>query len=388
MKWIDVSEIVCGLVMKDKINPHAINPLNVYPQYVPIIAMKRDGADMTAIVATISFSDVDACLQAADRVDGTIRPEGYIKILEQVSVKASAAMDLARAQKRLENGEDVDIASILQIANKLENGHHDLTPLSDIEPQKVKFMKTGYAPLDKHVGGIPPSCVTIIGGTPGIGKTTLALKILSDMACLPENKKKYGAIFSLEMTMGQIHQRYIEIGGLKKEDKERILVGESAYTIQEIYAIATKTAANHKMFAILIDFADLIVEGEQSEAVMGVIYRNLAMLAKKTGIPIILVCQLSRNAYDGGLPKIHHLRYSGLAEATARLILMVYNPNVVMAAMNKDKIPLKVVPDRAYILVGKSNFGFKEGAPGAIMVDFDGGTGWGSKSYDYFPVNV
>jgi len=388
MKWIEVSEIVCGFVLRDKINPHAVNPLNIYPQYAPIIAMKRDGADMTEIVSRISFSDVDSCLQAADRVDGTIQPVGYLKILDSVASKASAAFELKRIEKRLDDGDDVDVATLLQIAGRLENGHHDLTPMSDIDPQKIKFSKTGYDPIDKYVGGIPPACVTIIGGTPGIGKTTLGLKMLRNMIRLKENKKKYAAIFSLEMTMGQVHQRYIEIGDLTKEEKIRILLSESAYSIQEIYAITVKTAANYKLAVIMIDFADLIVEGEQSEAVMGLVYRNLAMLAKKTGVPIILISQLSRIAYDGGLPKIHHLRYSGLAEATARLILMVYNPNVVMAQINREKIPLQIVPGRAYILVGKSNFGFKEGAPGAIMVDFDGGTGWGEKSYEYFKLNL
>lgn len=388
MKWIEVSEIVCGFVLKDKINPHAVNPLSVYPQYSPIITMKRDGADMTAIIAKLSYADIDPCIQASERVDGTIKPLGYLKILDDLASRAAASFDLKKVQKRLEDGEDVDIADILQIAGRLENGQHDLTPLSDVSPQKVKFMKTGYEPVDRYIGGIPPACVTIIGGTPGIGKTTLGLKMVRNMIQLKENQKKYAALFSLEMTMGQVHQRYIELGDMKKTEKERILLGDSAYTIQEIYAIASKTAANYKLAVIMIDFADLIVEGEQSEAVMGVVYRNLAMLAKKTGVPIILICQLNRVAYDGGLPKIHHLRYSGLAEATARLILMVFNPNVVMTNLNKEKLPLQIVPGRGYILVGKSNFGFKQGAPGAIMVDFDGATGWGEKPYNYFMLNL
>ena len=70
----------------------------------------------------------------------------------------------------------------------------------------------------------------------------------------------------------------------------------------------------------------MLVEGEQSEAVMGVIYRSLAMLAKTTGVPVILICQLNRTQYTGGIPKINHIRYSGMAEMMSSLILLLYNP--------------------------------------------------------------
>jgi len=119
--------------------------------------------------------------------------------------------------------------------------------------------------------------------------------------------------------------------------------------------------------------------------VMGVIYRSLAMLAKTTGVPVILVCQLNRTQYTGGIPKINHIRYSGMAEMMSSLILLLYNPSVTVADVQANAI-LPFFSDKGYIIIGKSRFGFKRGKPGAVQVDFKGETGWGTLGYSYWDV--
>lgn len=387
MKWQDISEIVVGYVLKDKLNPDAVNPLDVYPTYQHIVTMKREGAEMPDIVAK-DFSAVDACSHAVERVNGTLKnPLEYLKILKQSAVAAKSEADLKKILKRMEAGDDVPAGDLVAVAEKLERGWATWVPMSEVEPQKTKFVKTGYDPLDKHVGGVPYACMTIIGGTPGIGKTTLGLRIIEGMIRLPANAKKKAAVISLEMTMGQIHQRFIETTTLTQEEKGRILMNR-IFNIHELCAGVSELVAKEKICCVLIDFADLLVEGEQSEAAMGVIYRNLELLATKTEVPIILIVQLNREMYKGGLPRIHHIRYTGLAEATARLILLLFNPDVVMVEMDRDKIPLDIIEGRAYILVGKSNFGYKEKGPGGIMVDWDGEKGIGNKSYGYYRASI
>lgn len=388
MSWQTDSEIICGYVLKDKLPADAVNPLDVYPAYVHIIKMKREGAELPDIVSK-DFGAVDACLHAVERVNGTLKaPIDYLRILQESATLAKGAVDLDTLKKRMERGEKVSPAEILAVANKLDTGYDRFIPMSDVEPQKVKFDKTGYAPIDKYIGGIPHACVTIIGGSPGIGKTSFALKVVLDMIGLKENKKKKAAILSLEMTMGQIHQRFIEMSQITKEEKERILLGR-LFNIHEITAAVTQLCSVEKVAVVMIDFADLIVEGEQTESAMGLIYKNLELLATKTEVPIILICQLNRQTYAGGLPKIHHIRWSSMAEATARLILLAYNPNSIVANMaDKDNQILPPQEGRGYVIVGKSNFGFKEGKPGAIVLDWDGEAGWGDKPLGYIPLSV
>ncbi len=382
--WQNNSEIVCGYVLKDKLSADAVNPLDVYPPYQHIITMKRNGDELPDIVAK-DFNAVDACLHAVERVNGTLKnPLDYLRILQKSANNARASVDLESVQKRLNRGDDVKSSEIMAVANKMDTGYTRWIPLSEVKPQKAKFVKTGYDPIDDNVGGLPYACVTILGGTPGLGKTSLALKIINNMIMLSGNEKKKAAVLSLEMTIGQIHQRLNELSDLKDKDKARILTNR-VFNIHEICAAVTQLAAVENLCVVMIDFADLIVEGEQSEAAMGVIYRSLELLATKIEIPILLICQLNRETYKGGLPRIYHIRYSGLAEATARLILLVYNPMGVLIGFDKDdKQPLPIQDGRAYILVGKSNFGYKKDGPGAISVDFDGETGWGDKTHGQY----
>ncbi|MCK4911935.1 MAG: DNA repair protein RadA, partial [Thermodesulfovibrionales bacterium] len=52
-----------------------------------------------------------------------------------------------------------------------------LIPLGEVEPESTKRMSSGLAELDRTLGGgIVPGSVVLIGGDPGIGKSTLLLQ--------------------------------------------------------------------------------------------------------------------------------------------------------------------------------------------------------------------
>ena len=393
MKWQDASEIVGGYILKKVkdpsakmgLDPNAVNPLDMWPGHAHIVTMAREGKTMPEIVEK-DFAAVDACLHAVERVNGTMKnPLDYLLILKNTATLAKNAVDVKKIYEKMEKGEIVSPTELLAVAESMSRGGSQWIPMSEVEPQTVKFVPTGYPPLDKYTGGVPYACVTIIGGTPGLGKTTLGLRLIERMVKLKANEGKKAAILSLEMTMGQIHQRFVEMSKLTKEQKSRILLNR-IFNIHALCAAVSELAAKEDLCAVMIDFADLLVEGEQSESAMGVIYKNLELLATKIEVPIILICQLNREMYKGGLPRIYHIRYSGLAEATARMVLLLFNPVSSMVAFDQEKIPLQVVPGRAYILVAKSNFGFKENGPGGIMVDFDGEKGWSDKEYGYHPI--
>jgi len=212
--------------------------------------------------------------------------------------------------------------------------------------------------------------------------TTLMIQIVQSMIKLKENKKKKAAIFTLEMTMGQITKRALDMADMTDAERDRVLLADGSFNVEQVYTIASRTASQHDLCMIAIDFADQLIEGEQTEAMMGTIYRSLAQLAKKTGIPVVLISQLNRQTYDGaGIPKINHLRYSGMAEAMSALIVLIYNPtNTVVSLNTKPDNRLVAASGKAYLIVGKARYGYKHGKPGAVMVDFDGATGWGTTS--------
>lgn len=391
-KWRAISETVTGLVLKGlddpksklKIPPDAVNPSSLCAPYHEIIPLARDGKDIGQISMMVGVQAVNDCLQMAGTVSNEISPLVWLQQLDKEAIKAQAGYRLEPYVKSLVNGDDIDVGGIIKIINDYDMGYSDLTPMSSVNPEAATWRATGYAPWDENFGGVPAASLTIIGASPGVGKTSLMLELVKSMIMLKENKGKKAAIFTLEMTMGQLTQRMLNLAKLKKEDKERILLGDGSYTIGEVYAVASRAASQNDLCMIAVDFADQLVEGEQTEALMGTIYRSLAMLSKKTGVPVLLLCQLNREAYlNGGVPKIHHIRYSGLAEAMAALIVLIYNPKNIAINVN-EKNPLIASPGKGYLICGKSRYGYIHDAPGAVMVDWNGADGWGKTTLGWF----
>jgi hypothetical protein len=382
MNWRGVTEIVSGFIIKGKINPDIVNPTEMYPPYGEIIPLIRDGLELPDLVTKIGYSEIHTAIEACEHVNGDMNPLQWVKTLKQIASRAIGGINLKRIASAMEEGKEIDTAEAMQWIAGAESGIGEMTPLSEIKGDMDVWVPTGWQPLDRHVGGIVDANLNLIGASPGVGKTTLMIKLSGCMA--KRHKKKKVAIYSLEMTLGQIAKRAKEIlPDVTKDEKDRILISDRTYTVEEVYAHAARQAAQDRLSMICIDFADQLVEGEQSEQVMGKIYRQLSMLAKRTGVPVMLISQLSRSAYLGGIPKINHLRYSGMAEAMSALILLIHNPTNILVESGTSE-ELQVVPGKGYLLVGKSRYGFKEGGPGAIQVDWDGSGGWGDKSHGYF----
>lgn len=217
------------------------------------------------------------------------------------------------------------------------------------------------------------------------GKTSLIASMIA--GCAEAGKKVL--VYTLEMTTGQIARRIIQVAtnGLTEEQKSNVVICGEILSADEVYADAMRLCATMNIYAVFIDFSDLLIEREEDEQSMAYVYRRCAMLAKRNtvGAPVILLSQLNRQ-YTGGIPRINNLRYSGLAEALGALIFLIYNPNQIFATQGSDD-RLPAIPGRGYIIVGKSRFGYREGSPGAIQVDFDGKTSWGRASYGWFNLN-
>lgn len=185
--------------------------------------------------------------------------------------------------------------------------------------------------------------------------------------------------------MGQVLKRMMEIGSPSKSALKRIYCSDQSLTMSQIYAEAATACANGDVAFIGVDFADLVIRGETTSGAMEDVYRNFAILAKHVGVPILLLAQLN-DKYVGGIPQVNHLRWSRMAEALAALIILIYNPGRIMVDQGEGSRTnwLDVVPGRGYLLCGKSRFGTKQGALGAIQVAWDGAASWGDKSLGWF----
>ena len=386
MLWQDASEIVAGMCLKQRLNPETINPLSLYPPYDIIVSGMVKGWDTTDIIDKVGLAPVQTCISASEMVDNKL-PADWVNILEIASSRANASSVFKKAAEKLSMGEDPDYGRISESLEKLQ--HSDGTSfitLDKVDATEAVWRRTYFEPLDKHLGnkntcGIPESGLTIIGAPPGTGKTSLLVKILGN--AVKAGKKV--CLISLEMTNGQIVNRFIETSGLTLEERSRIISAEDSMTLDEVYSKVSRLTSLEDIYLIGVDFADLLLDSADDEASVAHVYRTMAKLAKRTGVPVILLSQLNRE-YVGGIPRIHNLRYSGLAEAMGALILLLYNPGTTWSKLGvDDRLPIH--SGKGYIIVGKSRFGTLgpgdtegQGKTGAIEVKWDGLTSWGDAS--------
>lgn len=397
MRHTDISEVICGLVLTGKISAEYIIPTYLAPPYDLIISKAKDGKTTAQILDLVGLMPVNAARQAAEQIDfNETTLEELLSTLMSANRRQEQSKVLKEQVKLLDKGENLEADKISLLLEKTEDYKGKYVRMSEVDATTPIWRKSYYPPIDEHLGdpedmsmvGVPESGLVIIAGPTGTGKSSLMASIIAGMAA----EMKPTLVYTLEMTTGQITKRVIQVAvdGLSQKQRHTVIICSEIMSADEVYADAMRLCATEGVYAIFIDFSDLLIEKEQDETSMAYVYRRAATLAKKnlSGAPVFLLAQLNRSVYNntGGVPKINQLRWSGLAEAMGALILLIYNPNQIFATQtNDDKLP--AIPGRGYIIVGKSRFGFKEGSPGAIQVEFDGKTSWGRDSFGYFSLN-
>jgi replicative DNA helicase len=222
--------------------------------------------------------------------------------------------------------------------------------------------KSGFADIDRLIGGWPLAQLTIIAGRPGMGKSAFGLA-----AAL--NAAKDGAnvlVFSLEMTAEQIGARLLTDlaftsldpiryqhrgGGLPARQKSLVehaikrlgglsidVCDRSGITVDDIAILSRMHAQELKqrgktLDLIVVDHIGLIMPSESAmreprvRQVAG-FTQGLATLAKRLDLPVIGLCQLNRavEGRENKRPALSDLRDSGAIEEDASLVMMVYRP--------------------------------------------------------------
>lgn len=375
MNWADASEVVTGLILDKRIALNAVRPELFMPPYSDIIKLLNKGdLEVEDIIERVGLSPVQACIDASKNING-LGEKNWVKILENSASNYEAGGKLERFGKKLQQGGEVDWGAVSSIASKAMVGMGgDFVPLGEIEPGEIPFKETGFMPIDTHLGGIPEVGQVIVAAPPGTGKTTFMVGLTGCYA--RTHSKENVAIFTLEMMQREIALRFKEVMKLDDETMGRIQINDAIITPEEVIS---KAATITNLGLVCIDFADLLIHGETTESSMAHVYRTFMLGAKQLGCPIILLSQLNRG-YTGGIPRPNDIRYTGLAEALAWMILMLYNPGTDwFGEEDSDNNDLPIVDDTAYIVCWKVRGGFRkhrDDSPGAIQVGFKGNMGW------------
>lgn len=378
MKLQDVSEIVAGMVFQGKIPAKNVHYTKLIPPFDMIVGLKSAGETNASILDKVGLEILRIAEEAANRVTSTeIGDDTWIDLLDKAYARDQLASELEKYCKKLKLGGDIDYGNLLSTVRGYSTNRGKYVTLDTVEGEAGTWVDTGYVPLDLHTGGLPDASLTIVGATTSVGKTALTMKLIGLRAIRGEKSLMY----SLEMINKQIKWRLLQMMSLSPTQFANIIsCDRKGLDVDDIYSDACRLASEHKLGMICIDFADLLATSEQSEQVTAHIYYTCANLAQATEVPVVLVAQLNRAVYDGGRPRMFNIRYSGMAEAAAAQVLLLYRPT---HSDSKTDELLKPVTGRGYIIQEKARFGFKEGGPGAMMVDWDGRESWGDTSYGW-----
>ncbi len=221
---------------------------------------------------------------------------------------------------------------------------------------KIVGVPTGFADLDRLLGGLQSSDLDILAARPGIGKTTCAINIAYNAAL------KFGrqvGIFSLEMSKEQLAQKFVALdssveqqrlrtGRIEDEDWPNLIaaIGRLAdlgiriddtagITLVQMRSRARRWVAEYGIELIIVDYLQLVGSDttrkyENRQVEVSALSKGLKTLARELHIPVPALAQLSR-AVEGRqskVPQLSDLRESGSIENEADVVMFIYRDEV------------------------------------------------------------
>lgn len=353
----------------------------VYAQMATLFA-ENEAVDVVTLVDALASSDAfqgadDAKIyvaRLAETVPALSNVDSYIRIvrekyqtrrlieaarsiLQQTAEESDADMLLESAEQKIydiRSGKDKSGVktikdSILDVIATLQN-------LSGPDREKYAGIPTGFTYLDTVLTGLGRSDLVILAARPGMGKTSFALNIATNVARL---QKVPTIVFSLEMTCEQLTDRILSstagidsqtfrTGRLNDSDWND-LVGastllydapiymddSSGISVPEIKAKIRQINQDPKkdrIGLVIIDYLQLMQSSKRTESrvqEISDITRNLKIMAKELNVPVIALSQLSRAAEKTSgrsdhRPQLSDLRDSGSIEQDADVVLFLY----------------------------------------------------------------
>jgi len=226
----------------------------------------------------------------------------------------------------------------------------------------ITGISSGFDRLDQMTSGFQRDEFIIIGARPSVGKTALALNMASHIAF---HQKTSAAFFSLEMSDIALVQRlisseamvqaqnirsgFLSTGDYKKIVDVMSVIYEAPFHIVDmpnmklldLRAQARKMRAQQQVEIIFIDYLGLI--GHENGSLpryeqISEISRSLKSLARELHIPVVVLCQLNRDA-QWEVPTLANLRDSGSIEQDADLVLFLNREQPKKSNKDKDEKP-------------------------------------------------
>jgi len=170
---------------------------------------------------------------------------------------------------------------------------------NDVKSETVIRYQTGIGEFDRVLGGsLTSSSVVLLGGDPGIGKSTLVLQAAADLS-----KRKQVIYVSGEESPEQIKQRIERLG---------LAVGTLEFVTETDIDVVSATLGNTKPQIAVIDSIQTLSSQEVSSSAGSVqqikaATSRLVEVAKKNNITIIIIGHVTKQGAVAGPRTLEHL---------------------------------------------------------------------------------
>lgn len=297
-----------------------------------------------------STSNIESyCKIVADKY--FIRSLGYAarSILEDIQSGEHDSQLLldAAEQKIYDIRQGRDVKGLIPISEAITEAYDRLGKISGPDKEKYVGARTGFTLLDSITSGLNKSDLIIIAARPGMGKTSFAMNIATNVA---RRAEKDVVTFNLEMSKEQLATRILSTealvdsnclrnGRISGDDWVKLATSAGFLSTLPLYIDDTASMTVQQMKAklrrtknlglVIIDYLQLMESTSRSDnrvVVISEITRQLKVMAKELNVPVILLSQLSRGV-EGRTdkrPMLSDLRESGSIEQDADIVLFLY----------------------------------------------------------------
>lgn len=293
-----------------------------------------------------------------------------------------------------------DVRGLVPLSEAIAEAYDRLGKISGPDKEKYVGARTGFTLLDSITSGLNKSDLIIIAARPGMGKTSFAMNIATNVA---RRAEKEVVTFNLEMSKEQIATRILSTealvesntlrnGRINGDDWVKLATSAGYLSTLPLYIDDTASMTVQQMKAklrrtknlglVIIDYLQLMESTSRSDnrvTVISEITRQLKVMAKELNVPVILLSQLSRavESRTDKRPMLSDLRESGSIEQDADIVLFLYRD----AYYNKESQRQNI----SECIVAKN----RHGETGTVELIWDGQfTRFSNPDYNAPPENV
>lgn len=204
---------------------------------------------------------------------------------------------------------------------------------------------SGFSDFDKLCLGFSPGEMVVIAGRPSMGKTAyminLVLNISDHHRVLIESAEMSTQALAERMIciLARVNSLNIKHGMISEDERHRLNMAGIGITDRLIYVNDDPIISLEKLEEdfcrdnpeiIFIDYLQILrtVRGNARHEEISNITQDIALFAKRTNVPVVLLSQLNRECEQrpDKTPRLSDLRDSGMIEQAADKVLFVHRP--------------------------------------------------------------